>query len=87
LNATAPGVVRNREFARVLGARVGKPARLPTPGFALRLGMGVMAETIISGRRVVPRAALDLGYQFHFPDLEGALLDLVPAAAGPTRAG
>jgi uncharacterized protein (TIGR01777 family) len=83
LNATAPGAIRNRDYARSLGAIVGRPARLPTPGFALRLGLGVVAETIISGRRVVPQAALDLGYRFRFPALEDALRDLV---ASPGRA-
>jgi uncharacterized protein len=77
LNVVAPGVVRNTEFAATLGRVVGKPARLPVLGFMLRLGFGMTADTIVHGRRVVPRKALDLGYQFQFPALEPALRDLV----------
>jgi uncharacterized protein (TIGR01777 family) len=77
INVVAPGVVRNREFAATLGRVVGRSARLPIPGFLLRLSVGITADTIIHGRRVVPRKALDLGYQFHFPTLEPALRNLV----------
>jgi len=87
LNGTAPDAVRNRDFARMLGRVVDKPARLPTPGFALRLGLGVVADTIIHGRQIVPESALTLGYQFQFPMLEAALRDLVPPADGAKRAG
>jgi uncharacterized protein (TIGR01777 family) len=80
LNVTAPGGVRSREFAATLGRVVGKPPRFAIPGFLLRLGFGVTADTIIHGRHVVPRKALDLGYPFRFPALEPALRDLVPPA-------
>lgn len=77
LNGTAPGVVRNREFAETLGKVVGKPAHFPTPGFVLRLGLGIVADTIIHGRRVTPKKALDLGYHFQYPALEAAMRDLL----------
>jgi uncharacterized protein (TIGR01777 family) len=77
LNCTAPGVVRNREFAETLGRVVGKPANRAMPGVMLRMFMGVVADTIIHGRCVVPEAALALGYDFRFPTLDAALRDLV----------
>jgi uncharacterized protein (TIGR01777 family) len=77
LNCTAPGVVRNREFAETLGVVLGKPVGRAIPGVMLRLFMGVVADTIIHGRRVVPETALALGYDFRFPRLEPALRDLV----------
>jgi uncharacterized protein (TIGR01777 family) len=77
LNATAPDVVRNRTFASALGATLGKPARLPIPGLILRLFLGVTADIIVHGRRVVPKKALDLGYQFQYPTLKSALADLI----------
>ena len=42
-------------------------------------------ETIIHGRRVVPRKALDLGYQFQFATLESALRDLVGSESNMIR--
>ena len=77
LNGTAPDEVRNRDFAHTLGQAVGKPARLATPGFFLRMWLGVTADTIIYGRRVLPKKALDLGYQFQFATLESAFRDLL----------
>lgn len=83
LNGTAPDSVRNRDFAQTLAQSVGKPARIATPGFLLRMWLGVTADTIIYGRRVLPKKAIDLGYQFRFATLESALHNLL--AVEPTR--
>jgi uncharacterized protein (TIGR01777 family) len=79
LNGTAPDVVRNRDFAAAMANVVGRPARLRTPGLLLRMSVGVTADTILYGRRVLPQKALELGYQFQFPTLASALHDLVDA--------
>ena len=49
-NGTAPHPVRNAEFSRLLGRTLGRPARLPMPGFAMRLIVGEMADECPSGR-------------------------------------
>lgn len=83
LNGTAPLPVRNSEFARTLGRVLHRPAVLPAPAFALRLALGEMAEALLlTGQRVVPRRALETGYAFRHPRLEGALESLLrPRAA------
>jgi uncharacterized protein (TIGR01777 family) len=74
LNATAPNPVTNADFARALGRSIGRPSFVPTPGIALKLLLGEMAEALLlSGQRVVPSRAERLGYAFAFPDLAGAL--------------
>jgi uncharacterized protein len=74
LNATAPNPVTNADFARALGRSIGRPSFMPTPGIALKLLLGEMAEALLlSGQRVVPSKAERLGYTFAFPDLAGAL--------------
>jgi NAD dependent epimerase/dehydratase family enzyme len=78
LNVVALGTVRQREFMRTLGQVVGKPARLPVPGWLLRMGLGISAEIIIHGRHVVPQQALARGYAFAFPALDPALRDRMP---------
>jgi uncharacterized protein (TIGR01777 family) len=83
-NLTAPNPVSNKEFARALGRALGKPAFLPTPGLALRLGLGQVASMLTTGQRVLPTKALSLGYRFRFPHIDPALADLV---ATPTSAG
>jgi hypothetical protein len=75
VNATAPEPVRNREFARTLGAALGRPAVLPVPALALRLALGEMASILLQGQRAVAAAAGAFGYTFKHPALAGALAD------------
>ncbi len=74
VNAVAPNPVTNAEFARVLGAVLGRPALVPAPAFALRLAFGEMAEaTILASQRVSPAVALAHGFPFADEGLAGAL--------------
>jgi uncharacterized protein len=73
INATAPASVSNREFAKVLGRVLRRPALLPVPGLALRAAYGEMAEIVTSGARVLPAKPLMYGYRFRHPELEDAL--------------
>jgi uncharacterized protein (TIGR01777 family) len=73
VNATAPEPVCNRDFSSALGTVLGRPARLPVPGAALRVLYGEMAEVITTGARVVPAKALVLGYEFRHPHVQEAL--------------
>ena len=77
LNAVAPLPVTNAKFAKALGHAMHRPAFMPTPGFALKLLLGEMAEgLLLSGQRVVPAKAERLGFTFAYPRLEDALADL-----------
>jgi len=73
VNATAPHPVTNRDFATALGAVLSRPARLRAPAWALRLALGEMAEMLLTGQRVLPRAAQALGYRWRYPELGAAL--------------
>jgi len=77
LNLVAPGIVRQGEFARVLGHAVHRPAIAPTPAFAMRFMLGEGAQIILEGQHVVPRRALDAGYAFRFTELPAALEDVL----------
>jgi uncharacterized protein (TIGR01777 family) len=72
-NGTAPEPVTQREFAKALGRALHRPAFVPTPGFALRLALGEMADVVTTGQRAVPRRALAGGYAFTHPELDAAL--------------
>lgn len=77
LNATAPHPATNAEFARALGRAMKRPALIPTPGFALRILLGEMADALLlSGQRVVPAKAERLGFAFKFAKLDEALRSL-----------
>ncbi|QYJ80056.1 TIGR01777 family oxidoreductase [Shewanella acanthi] len=76
-NATAPNPVSNAEFSKTLGKVLHRPAVLPAPAFALKLMLGEMAELLIEGQYVLPKRALDAGFNFEFTELETALYDVL----------
>lgn len=73
INAGAPQPVTNREFAKALGQALGRPALLPTPGFAIKALFGEMSEIVLTGVRMVPGRADELGYGFKHPEVGEAL--------------
>jgi uncharacterized protein (TIGR01777 family) len=78
INSTAPNPATNREFSKAIGRAVGRPAITPVPGFVLDLKFGTeFGKVLRGGQRVMPRRALDLGYEFQHPDLDEALEDLL----------
>lgn len=76
-NLSAPVPVTNAEFSRVLGRVMGRPALIPTPALALKLLLGEMSSTLLTGQRVAPQQLLNLGFTFDFPEVEAALRDLL----------
>ncbi len=76
-NACVPEPVTQKEFARTLGQVLHRPAFLPLPGFILRLLFGEGASVLLTGQRMIPKRALEMGYRFKYPRLEEALRDLL----------
>jgi uncharacterized protein len=77
LNAVAPEPVRNRDLARAIGTILERPSAIRTPAFAIRVALGELAGEILASQRALPRKATELGFRFRFPELEGALRDLL----------
>jgi uncharacterized protein (TIGR01777 family) len=75
-NVTAPAPVTNREFTRTLARVVRRPAVLHAPAFALRAALGEMSEMIVTGQRVLPACAEQMGFRFAHRALEPALRSL-----------
>jgi uncharacterized protein len=73
VNACAPAPATNAEFARALGRALKRPAVLPVPGVALKALYGEMASVVTASQRMVPRRALELGYEFEHSRLDHAL--------------
>ncbi len=73
-NAVAPTPVQNVEFTATLGRVLHRPAILPAPGFALRIALGEMVDSLLLGsQRVYPGKLQRLGYRFLYPELQPAL--------------
>ena len=79
VNGVAPNPVTNTDFTRTLAAAVHRPAIFPVPGFALRWLFGEMGVMLLASQRVAPQAAESAGFTFKFPQLAGALADVLKA--------
>jgi uncharacterized protein (TIGR01777 family) len=77
INASAPTPVTNKEFSRALGRALHRPAVVPVPGLAAKLMVGDVAKYAITGVRMVPGRAAELGYSFRFPEIDRALADVL----------
>jgi uncharacterized protein (TIGR01777 family) len=77
LNFCAPHPVRNRELAQVLGKVLGRPALMPAPAFMIRLAMGEFGDVFLGSQRTVPAKLLDYGFDFQYPEIEGAVRAVV----------
>jgi uncharacterized protein (TIGR01777 family) len=78
VNATSPNPTTNRDFSKALGRALSRPAVVPVPGLVLDLKFGrEFGHVLRGGQRVIPRRALDLGFDFRYPELDEALRDLL----------
>ncbi|MCY3665053.1 MAG: TIGR01777 family oxidoreductase [Gemmatimonadetes bacterium] len=74
VNLTAPQQVTNAELTRTLGRVLRRPTLLPLPAFAAKLVLGELAEEgLLASQRVRPTRLLEAGFEFAYPELEGAL--------------
>jgi uncharacterized protein len=73
VNLTGPDPVRNAEFIATLARLLRRPAFVATPGFALRIVLGELAEDALTGQRAVPAKLLDAGFTHQHPDVASAL--------------
>ncbi len=73
-NLTAPNPLTNADLARGLGRVLNRPNWFPVPAFVMKLLFGELGDRLLLGsQRVVPRRLQEAGYQFRFPEAEGAL--------------
>ncbi len=77
VNGVAPGVVTNKQFAKLLGKTLVRPTLFPVPAAALRFLLGEVAQALLASQRVVPEKLQQAGFRFRFPELKMALEDLL----------
>jgi uncharacterized protein (TIGR01777 family) len=76
-NAVSPHPVTNAEFTRALAQALHRPAVLPVPAFAVKLLFGDMAQVVLASQRAIPQAAERAGFTFRYPDIYGALRQIL----------
>ncbi|MFQ5629449.1 MAG: TIGR01777 family oxidoreductase [bacterium] len=73
LNATSPEPVTNKTFSKIIGKVLKRPSFMPVPAFVLKTALGEQSLLVLTGQRVLPQKALDMGFQFKYADPETAL--------------
>jgi uncharacterized protein len=90
INITSPNPSTNREVMATLRHILGVPFGIPLPRPALELGAFVMrteTELVLKSRWVLPKRLLDAGFVFEFPDLDGALRQILNREVAPAPSG
>lgn len=78
VNAAAPNPVTNKDWSKALGRALHRPAVLPIPGVAVEVKFGrEFGKVAQGGQRVLPKRTEELGYGFKYPEIDGALRNLV----------
>ena len=77
VNASSPGIVTMKKFAKSLGKILNRPALFPVPKFALKITAGEIADYAIMSQRISVNNILKSGYEFKFENLDEALRDLI----------
>ncbi len=75
-NFTAPEVVDNKTFTKVLAGVLKRPAFFVVPSPALKLVFGEGAIAVTGGQFAPPVHLLEEGFIFRFPDLQSALREI-----------
>lgn len=75
-NLSAPNPLSNADLTKAMAKALGRPAFIPTPGFAFQVAFGELAMLLLEGQRAVPTRLLKEGFAFKFTDAEAAFRDL-----------
>jgi len=74
VNLVSPEPVSNREFTKILGNVLQRPAFFPVPAFGVKFLFGEMAEALLlNGAKIIPKKLNESGYAFQYPLIEEVL--------------
>jgi NAD dependent epimerase/dehydratase family enzyme len=82
VNVTSPNPTDDATLMRTLRRVLGIPFGLPLPRWALELGSAMIrteTELVLKSRWVLPERLSAAGYPFRYPELEGALRQIIGA--------
>jgi uncharacterized protein (TIGR01777 family) len=80
VNCAAPNPAPNAAFMRTLRRVCRQPIGLPATAWMLEIGafcLQTETELLLKSRRVVPGRLLASGFRFQYPELDGALEEIV----------
>lgn len=77
LNAVSPNSVRNHTFSKILAKVLNRPNLLFVPSFVLKIILGESASMVLNSQKVFPEKLIQNDFEFKFPELERALINLL----------
>ncbi|MFZ4457229.1 MAG: TIGR01777 family oxidoreductase [Bacteroidales bacterium] len=77
INLTAPQNTDNQMLTNTISGLMIRPTWMPVPAFVLNLILGERAEIITKGAKIYPNVLYYLGFNFKYPTIDKALLDLL----------
>lgn len=80
-NGVAPYPVRNVDFVKSVAKAMHKSALfVPGPAFVMKLALGEMSAVILNSNRVSAEKVQKVGFEFLYPNLDGALAEIYQSA-------
>ncbi|CAK9827857.1 Epimerase family protein SDR39U1 [Anthophora retusa] len=78
LNGVAPQIVTNKEFTKAFASAMKRPAFIPVPRVFLNILFNEeRAKIMLEGQKVIPKRVKELGFQYQYPDINSACIQLV----------
>lgn len=80
VNSVSPQPVSNKEFMKVLRKTIGIKIGIPQPRVLLKIAghiLGIEPELVLASQNVVPEKIKQSGFNYQFPSIEEALIDLI----------
>ncbi|KAG5671956.1 hypothetical protein PVAND_002122 [Polypedilum vanderplanki] len=76
LNAVAPQIIKNKDFAQAFGRALWRPAFIPLPSQAVEFMFSKeRAVLLTTGAKIKPLRTLETGFQYQYPTINEALKD------------
>jgi NAD dependent epimerase/dehydratase family enzyme len=78
VNVVVPDPPTNAQYTRALGRVLNRPTIFPLPAPVARVMLGQIAdELLLASARVEPAKLRESGYEYRYPELEGAFRHLL----------
>ena len=78
LNAVAPDIISNQNLTILIAKICKRPLFLPNiPEWFMKLILGEMSSLLFTNKNIIPKRALDFGFQFEFETAEKGLQNLL----------
>jgi uncharacterized protein len=64
-------------LSHAIGEVLHRASYMRVPGWAIKLVLGEFGNVILEGQRAIPKALLDAGFKFNYPEIRPALRNLL----------